>query len=256
MASSDKYTIGLNFGADEPNAGNTGGLAATEVAGVIPQANWNNFTGANGTNTAVVADNGGVSTPTSLTVRWTCPNTWSSTGRGEENNGFTGPDHTLMLGYLDTGADGNGPAIVTIEDIPADLTTGGYDVYVYMLGGVGGRGGGYGVTDMNTNTLRGFLYGTGLTGLPSTYIEDGGADHTDSGDYLVLRGVAASSIRVEATTRDDFGFGGTERAPINAIQLVAREPGPIWGVFGCAVLCRRAARRLGSLPAAAHVVRR
>ena len=43
LATSDGYSIGLNFGADEPDGAATGTLAATDVAGVpgVEQGNWN-----------------------------------------------------------------------------------------------------------------------------------------------------------------------------------------------------------------------
>src|SRR5438874_8667770 len=93
-------TIGINFGADEPNGANTSGLGAAEVAGVpgVQTANWNNGTGANGNLNNLVRDTNGVATTTSASVTWTSPNTWSSTGRGEENNNFTGADKKLLTG--------------------------------------------------------------------------------------------------------------------------------------------------------------
>src|SRR6478609_12213458 len=106
------YSIGLNFGADEyPDSAGTltgaGTLAATDVAGVpaVAQAHWNNLLALSGTGSALVADNSGASVATTAAVDWTSANTWSTTGRGEENNGFptNSPNYNLMIGYLDTG---------------------------------------------------------------------------------------------------------------------------------------------------------
>src|SRR6185295_8767365 len=106
---------------------------------------------------ALVEDAAGIATPTAISVTWSSPNTWSSTGRGEENNGFApGPDHTLMTGYIDTGNTDGTKATVTVSGIPADFTSGGYDVLVYGLGGVAGRGGAYtigGETKYGTSPL-------------------------------------------------------------------------------------------------------
>src|SRR5262245_30133372 len=81
-------SIGLNFGADEVSGTSSGTLPSSTSAGVFPQRNWNNFSGNAGSSTTVVADQAGTSVPTTVSVTWTCPNTWSSTGRGEENDAF------------------------------------------------------------------------------------------------------------------------------------------------------------------------
>jgi chitodextrinase len=214
------YSIGINFTSERtgPNV-----LQQTDVAGLpsVRQANWNNSEppGASGTIIDLRADDHAAVVDTIVTVTWTCPNTWTSTGGGEENNAFpAGPDRILMTGYLDTGAATT--TQVTINNLPPDLTASGYDVYVYFLGGVTGRGGGYRVTDSGGNDLTGYKLGDSAAS-PSTYIEDPGASHTDTGNYVVFRGFTAPDIIVEATTAGGLGSGGVPRAPINAIQLVA-----------------------------------
>ena len=94
-ATATGYSIGLNFGAEEyPDAGGAssgaGRLEAAEMAGVdgVKQANWNNLDGNTGSVLNLKADNGGASVDTAVTVNWSSYSTWSSTGRGEENNGF------------------------------------------------------------------------------------------------------------------------------------------------------------------------
>jgi hypothetical protein len=219
--------IGLNFGGDEAG----GALAATDVAGVpgIAQANWNNLNTLAGTSSSIVGDASGSAQTTGVSVEWTCANTWASTGRGEENNGFTGADRSLMTGYLDTGADTT--TTVTISGIPEDLTDGqyGYDVYVYTLGGVAGRGGGYRVVDpANGTPIRDYVKAqsaaspTSYSAVPTTDPAAWGV-----GTHVLFRALTASSIRIEATTVDPWGFGSPNRAPINAVQLVpATEPPP------------------------------
>ncbi|MCC7374422.1 MAG: Ig-like domain-containing protein [Verrucomicrobiales bacterium] len=219
LATGTGYSLGLNFGADEPNAAGTGRVPVSSVAGVdaVKQANWNNLEQLSGNATALVADNAGTPATTSAAVDWSCANTWASTGRGEENNGFTPgtPDHALMIGYLDTGDPTT--TTVNISGLPSQLTS-GYDVYVYLLGGSGGnRGGGYRILDASGNVLRDYLVGDGAVN-PSTWVRDLGLNHADKGNYVVFRGLTASSIIVEATTEAPNGM---VRAPINAIQLVA-----------------------------------
>ena len=137
--------IGLNFGADQGG----GSLEADVSAGVTGsvQSNWNNLAGEAGS--ASLVDQDGADT--GATVEWTSNNTWSSTGGGEENNGFEdGGDKTLFTGYLDTGVATT--TSVTIKDLPAGLAM-GYDVICYLMGGVPHKGGAYWVEDENGNIL-------------------------------------------------------------------------------------------------------
>lgn len=118
-------SIGLNFGADEyPGTPGAGTLNSITVAGAIPQAHWNNLNGANGNASGLTSDNQGSGLATSVSVTWSCPNTWSTTGRGEENNGFPAGsgDRTLMTGYLDTSDVESGAARVTISGLGAEFT--------------------------------------------------------------------------------------------------------------------------------------
>jgi len=216
------YRIGLNFGANEAN----GNLAsATDAAGVlaVKQGNWNALRGQNGTNTTVVAETGGKSENTSVRVQWTSNGTWATTGRGEENIRFpAGPDKTLMTGYLDTGNATT--TSVTITGIPSQLTSGGYDVYVYALGGVSGRGGGYRILDAATRSVI-KDYVRAQSGLnPTNYVQVPVPPTTGThgvGNYILFSGLNASGIVIEATTAGGLALGATPRAPVNAIQLVA-----------------------------------
>ncbi len=210
-----QLSVGIAFGRDDN--GNGGALEVASVAGAVPQANWNNANGASGSAAAgtIVADAAGVATPTTISVEWSSPNTWASTGRGEENNGFPADsaDRKLMVGYLDTN-DGDGKAIVTVSGIPAEFTSGGYDVIVYGLGGVAGRGGAY---TINGETK----FGTSPAS-PAAHVEDAGAGLSDTGTYVRFRGQYGSSFTVTGSAKAaDFPSGTINiRAPINAIQIV------------------------------------
>jgi len=227
------YSIGLNFGADEVSGGKQGTLAPSDAAGVpgVAQANWNNLTGANGTNVVgIVADTEGeVATNTTVSVSWVSNGTWASAGsRGENNNLLTGPDLALTIGYLDTGAPTT--TSVTITNLPSELTSNGYDVYVYAMGGVGGRGGGYRILDAATKAvLKDYVRFVGNTN-STTYVEapvNPASTNYAAGNFFVFTGLTAPAIIVEATTANGLGFGGTPRAPINALQLVeAVSEGP------------------------------
>jgi hypothetical protein len=195
------------------------------LAGALPQANWNNLSGANGTNVAnIVADTDfETSTNTPVSVSWNSAGTWASTGsRGETNNFLTGADLGLTIGYLDTGAPST--TAVTITNISSQLTSNGYDVYVYAIGGVGGRGGAYRILEAGTtNVLAPYVRVVGNTN-STTYVQapiNPAKTNYAAGNYFVFTNLTASAITVEATTDHGYGFGGTPRAPINAVQLVA-----------------------------------
>ncbi len=224
------YGIGLKFGADEVGSA----MAAGDIAGVdrVAQGNWNNILGmatpAAGPVGNIVADANGTSQPTSVTVDWTSPNTWASEGpRGEENNALTNAaDEALMTGYLDSGAATT--TQVKLAGIPTQLTSTGYDVYVYLLGGVGGgRGGGYRVTDSSGTSLTGDYVRAKVADNPTSFVQVplGQGTNYSVGSYIVFTNLKSAAITVEASTDNGLASGATPRAPINAIQLVPTGSG-------------------------------
>ena len=120
---SSAQSLGLNFAADDPDAA-TSSLNPTDVAGVVPQANWNNLTLDDGTSSTLVKSDGSAATGTSVT--WASNNTWRST---TGNNAFpAGPDRVLMAGYLDTLDTAAGGATVTVNNIENSVRLPSYDV--------------------------------------------------------------------------------------------------------------------------------
>lgn len=217
------YTIGMNFGSDE----NSGILSPDEVAGVsyVAQGNWNKIPGQSGTVENLVAENNGKAEVSKVVVEFSSANLWASTGKGEENNRFTGADATLMTGYLDSAAATTSHA--TITGIPPALVSAGYDVYVYALGGVAnGRGGAYRVVDAAGNVLKDYIRLQGIQN-PTSFVEvPAGSKEYGIGNYVVFRGLKSASITVEATTADGLGVGAPPRAPINAIQITSAVQPP------------------------------
>lgn len=223
---SQAYSIGVAFGRSEANAQGSW-MGPAEVAGADPiaQSNWNNVDGANtdesGPVTGLKADVNGVAQNTTATIEWSCPNTWSSTGRGEENNMLTGSDRQLMVGYLDTG---NATTTrVTVKALPSQLTGGnGYDVVVYSLGGVSGRGGGFRITDVNGTELKPVVLAASPAN-PTTLSKVSPTNATvhATGTYIVFSGLKVNEFILEGSTENDWGFSGTPRAGINAIQIVS-----------------------------------
>jgi hypothetical protein len=215
-------SIGLKFGANEP-PGVGSALAPSDTAGVVSQANWNNLFGNIGTSTNIISDSQGNPKVTSVTVSWSSPGTWSSTGRGEENNNFDGADRTLMTGYLDTTDSSLGQAKVTVGGLGPEFTTGGYDVIVYCLGGVGGRGGAYSIGSTT-------LFGTSAV-FPSAQAQDPGVDLNDVGTYVKFTALHHSSFTLTANADSSVYPGLVNfRAPMNGIQILAR---PVFSFADC-----------------------
>jgi hypothetical protein len=212
--------LGLKFAATDPDAA-TSSLLPEEIAGVVPQANWNNLTGATGTDVGSLEyDNGGTATPSAATVTWTSPNTW----RSGANNAFPdGPDRKLVSGYLDTGNTAANGINITVNNIDPVFASAGYDVYVYFVSdSTANRGGAYTLNDGNTNVVK---YGSTMAA-PSAFVEDPGTDQNLSldGNYLRFRQLTGTSVTLKTDTTLTTPNG--TRAPINAIQIV---PSPQFG---------------------------
>ena len=171
--------------------------------------------GASGTNSALAADSGGISLATTASVTWSCPNTWSSTGRSEENNGFpAGPNRTLMTGYLDTD-NAAGVGRVTVSGLDSVYSGAAYDVIVYALGGTSAnRYGAYSIGTV-TNIIN-------TTANPTNFVLDAGVNVADTGNYGVFKGVTGNSFTLIANAVTPVGNG--TRAPINAVQIVKAAP--------------------------------
>jgi hypothetical protein len=219
--------LGLNFAADEVVPTGSA-LAAGDVAGAVPQANWNNLTTADGADVgSLELDNGAAST---ATVTWSSNNTWASLRAGEMNNNFTGPDRNLMTGYLDSGNTAATATTVTVNNIDAAVRSPAYNVLVYMANGsMVTRGGGFTLTSGGTSQVK---YGSTSGPGPSMHILDPGTDidNTIHGSYLRFTGLTAPSftLTADATLTTPNGF----RATIAAVQIVA-VPEPTSAALAC-----------------------
>jgi hypothetical protein len=125
-----------------------------------------------------------------------------------------------MTGYIDTLGVGAEGASVTVANLPPVQGFPFFDVYVYIQGGANDRGGTYtigGVT--KEHTVLGPFTGT--------FVEDTiDPGTTANSNYIVFRGLSGTGFTLNATPT----IGGTARAPINAIEIVASpvpEPGTI-----------------------------
>jgi PEP-CTERM motif len=206
--------VAVHFGSDFGGAHSVDG-----PAGVLGTGIWNNLSGASGGPTALTEHDGDIGSPT---VSWASNNTWSSTGGGEENNGFAGEDRDLMKGYLDT------TDVSTTSITINGLKNGRYDLYLYILGGTGGRSGDYsvnGVVQHNISQTN-----------PSAFKMSTSLDNV--GNYLLFEDVMGPTITITAKAAAP---GGAFRAPINGIEVVVPEPGSLslLGLGAVSLLVRR-----------------
>ncbi|MCZ6793734.1 MAG: hypothetical protein O7J95_08990 [Planctomycetota bacterium] len=198
----DGVSIAVNFAADEPDGARSDVI---ETAGLLLTETWNNLDGAAGGPVALQADDQGEAVDTTVTVEWTSNNTWSSTGRGnEENNAapIDSPDYNLMSGYLDTTA--TSITEVTISGIESAID-GAYDVYLYINGGVLGRQGTYTVGGESVDVVDDFPF-------------DG--SFLDGENYIVFQGLTGDSVTIQARATDQAGF----RGPLNAVEIASGAP--------------------------------
>jgi hypothetical protein len=210
--------MSIDFIGGRTSMGGTGGsmlvaapaMAATEVAGVKPAARWNGAANIMGTLPSLLLADG---TATTASVTWNSPS--MGTNPGEWTVGF--PDMAgntrMMNGYLDPVAVSM-PAVVTVSGLPASITGGGYDVYVYVTGDVG--------TGTSTRTYN-YSIGTTMftvsqTGpAPTSFTSFTLAPAGGAGNYIVFRNLTGATFTLTATP----GTGTNMRAPVNGLQIVA-----------------------------------
>lgn len=197
--------ISLSFGANY-----TAVMSSSEVAGVVPVANWNALSNASGLVSAL-RDNSGAAT--SVGVQWTCANLWSL--------GITDAagDSRVMKGYLDTAASGAN-AIVNITGIPASYASAGYDVIVYCDGD-NGKEARVGQYTLDATSI--YCFDAPFVTFAGTFTQATGTSdqgtNTSAGNYVRFTGLTNSSFTVMGIPGSSTDVNA--RAPINAIQIVA-----------------------------------
>ncbi len=180
-------------------------MAPTESAGVVPQAFWNNATGARSSSAQALVDQAG--NPSGATVSWTAAGVWTLPIVDQAGN------VRMMKGYLDT----SNSSVTTVT--VSGLSSGTYDVYVY---GDGANGGG-------TRTAAYQISGAGIT--TTTNLTDaantnfGGTftqANSSNGNYVKFSAISGTGFTVTATpgTASD----GIQRAPLNGIQIIPTGP--------------------------------
>jgi hypothetical protein len=184
-------------------------MAATEVAGFKPAANWIGASGLTGSVAALAFADGSA---TAASVAWNAPVAPGTTGIWHIGYTDAPGDTRMMNGYLDPSLSAS-PGTITVSGLPASVTTARYDVYVYTLGDIP-----YAATRAYKYTIGALSFTVSQTGpTPLTFSGYKLAPAGGSGNYIVFKNLSGASFTLTATP------AGTEllRAPVNGIQIVS-----------------------------------
>lgn len=198
-ASSGAKTVAINF------VGTGTAMAATETAGVVAVTNWNQATG--GSNSSGLALKDVTGTTNGSKVTWSSDNTWKLPITDAAGN------VRMMEGYLDNGFGDN--TVATVSGLPSDSN--GYTVYVYADGdnSVNNRAGVYQISGTGVTTTSITLTDSANTNFSGTFKQANGS----AGNYVVFTGIKATGFTITAIP--STASTSTERAPVNAIEIVA-----------------------------------
>ena len=200
-------TISIKF------TGNGTTMGSTEVAGVVPQSNWNNEGWVSGTSTSLVDQTGMVS---GATVSWKADGLHALPIADQAGNA------RMMRGYLDGSTD---PTTVTVSGLPPNAN--GYSVYVYADGdnNTANRSAIFQISGSGITTTSVSLTDAANTNFSGTFTQA----NNSAGNYVVF-GINATAFTISATA--STASDGTQRAPLNAMQIVALASGGTGGSVG------------------------
>lgn len=218
-------SIGINFVG---SSGADGTLASTDVAGVVPQANFNNETGSSGGPVSLVNSLGAATT---ATLTYSANGSYSVQGGNATTN--QPGNEALNAGFI----YGNGTA--TVSSVPYAS----YNVYVYQLNDAAGR--------QETTSLNGATsyYGQAPNPGSTNYVDNNASTaynyvratsqtagtFTNPADYTLFTNVTGSSFTI-TTSAPGNGY-------LNGIQIVQLpEPAGVMlsglGALGLFVVAR------------------
>ena len=204
--------IGVNFEGLEDDAAKQNLLGSTDSAGVVPQTNWTNASGAAGTLNDLIDDSG---VATTADVTWVSALTWSWE-RSERDVPANG-DGTMFNGYLDTTGN-DGSTTVTITQIPYAV----YDLYVYIDGeNFNARPARFNVSPAGSPDTGTSIFVNDTANWNGTFVEATATalPGTDGANYVLFSDLSMSDIVV-------FAEAETFRAVVNGVQIVSVIPEP------------------------------
>jgi fibronectin type 3 domain-containing protein len=195
-------SINIDFGGVT-----TAAQATKDAAGYVLRPNWNSVAGITGSKSGLV-DEKGVATSAALS--------WQASSAGDLPITDAAGDARLMRGYI---AGNQTAATAKITALPSDFLSNGYDTYVY--------------TDSNNLAARAARYA--MTVYSVTANDPAGTNfggnyllgNNASGNMLIFTGRKESSFTLSATALTTAD--GTYAAPINGLQIVARNAAAVGG---------------------------
>jgi hypothetical protein len=216
-SAAEPMIISVDFVGGRPNG--TAGASGTvvmdpsESAGVKSATHWNSATSSTGTLSSLVSASSGTTT---ASAAWNVDeldgvDTWSVSFTDASG------DAHMMNGYLDPRASYL-HATVTVKDLP-DTMSSGYDVYVYCYSYMSLPDTFAYEFSIGTTTYSVTQKGPSASTFPGYQLAAGGdAGTAGEGNYVVFRHLTASSFTLTALPHPSTM--GTERAPVNGIQIV------------------------------------
>lgn len=238
-------TVSFDVGANSANA-----LGSSEVAGVVPAANWNLLTGTGpgplNDSYLNAVDENGLMSGIDMTITSADEVDW----QGNVYHGLSGSDAKMMrdIAYV------NGPTDTLTVGF-SDIGYSSYDIYLYT--GAGGPDRGGSITDGTTTYfVRGFNVGAGTT----DYIQGTATDYASSvagsagsADYVVFSGLtgATQTFTFEAIDTQIFFSGaqivGNSGSSGSSAASSAAVPEPssamVFALAGFGFLTRRRRRK-------------
>ena len=209
--------LSVDFVGGRPVASGNGsvmslpGMKPTDVAGVNQVARWNSALEPMGSLSGLLLSDG---TVTAVTAAWNSPP--DPLGAGTWWCGFADVpgDVRMMNGYLDphSAIIPQAPATIVVTNLPATMTSNGYDVYVYVEGALPA-----GAVRTASYSIGASTFTVTATG-PSPATLSGYQLVTQpagTGNYLVFRNLTQPSFTLIATP------GQNGRAPVNGMQIVS-----------------------------------
>jgi PEP-CTERM motif len=232
MSSAATPYIGVNFvgGGGGPGAATT--LDPTDVAGLVPQGNFNNVTTTTGAGVALVDSNNAA---TGVTLTFAGQGLWTA-GTGTAN-----ANQKLYNGYLDGSDTGTAPLLGVNSYSLSNVPAGTYNLIIYAQpDGLDGRDQDYTLNgDVSTKV---FLSSDAGSSFDTFGFVRGSATSQDgagaTGNYVEFDNISLASVG----TISWAGHSDTFRNFANGFQLVnAPEPATLslLGVGGVALLGRR-----------------
>ncbi len=203
IAVANAQSIGLNLGVSRTDTS----LDPAETAGVVPQMNWNNLSGATGGPLNPI-DSTGAATLTEVT--WATDEEWSVAGTAST------PDGKLLNGFFSE--NNNDGSSITITGIPFAV----YDLYIYVshdrdsedviLTEAGGAFPEFTAVEDNTDVNA-----------PVTFAEQT-TSGVGAGNYVYFSALSNVDLTIQMTAVD-LGTGTIDRNAVAAIQIVNVTPG-------------------------------